>query len=146
MSLKIRPLVSEDFPSWLPLWDGNNKGHRDEAVTTETWSRLTDPNFPVHGLCAQLDGQMVGLVHYVIHHTTGSINPVCYMQDVYVDPVFRKKGIARVMVMELSQIAFKEKWARLYWLAESDNKAAQALYQNIGVKLDFTLHVLPIAR
>lgn len=145
MSLKIRPLERNDFPDWLPLWDGNNKGERNEAVTTETWSRLTDPDFPVRGLCAELNGDMVGLVHYVLHYTTGSIAPVCYMQDVYVDPSMRKKGIARVMVMELSKIAFKEKWGRMYWLAEENNEAAQALYENIGVKLNFSLHVLPIS-
>lgn len=145
MSIKIRPLVSEDFPAWLPLWDGNNKGKSDEAVTTETWTRLTDPDFPVHGLCAEMNGEMTGLIHYVLHYTTGSIAPICYMQDVYVDPSHRNKGIARVMVMELSEIAFKEKWGRMYWLAEADNVAAQALYESIGVKLDFTLHVLPIA-
>ena len=145
MSIKIRPLEPNDFPDWLPLWDGNNKGERDEAITTECWTKLTDPDFPVYGLCAEINGKIVGLVHYVIHPTTGSINPVCYMQDVYVDPNHRKKGIARVMVMELSKMAFKEKWGRMYWLAEADNEAAQALYQNIGVKLDFTLHVLPIS-
>lgn len=144
MSLKIRPLVPEDFPDWLPLWDGNNKGERNEAVTTETWARLTDPDFQIFGLCAELNGKMVGLVHYVLHPTTGSLANVCYMQDVYVDPEFRKKGIARLLVMEVSKIGFKEKWARVYWLAEEDNKAAQALYENIGVKLDFSLHVLPI--
>lgn len=146
MSLKIRPLTADDLPHWLPLWDGNNKGKRDEAVTTETWARITDPDFPVFGLCAELNGKIVGLVHYVLHYTTGNITQVCYMQDVYVDPAVRGKGIARAMVMELSKIAFENKWARLYWLAEADNEAAQALYRNIGVKLDFTLHVLPIAR
>lgn len=145
MSLKIRPLKPTDFPYWLPLWDGNNKGERNQEVTTETWARLTDPEFPVNGLCAELNDKMVGLVHYVLHYTTGSIAPVCYMQDVYVDPSMRKKGIARAMVMELSKIAFEKKWGRMYWLAEENNEAAQALYENIGVKLDFSLHVLPIS-
>ncbi len=145
MSLKIRTLAAEDFPAWLPLWDGNNQGVRKEDVTAETWSRLIDDDFPVHGFCAELKGEMVGLVHYVLHPTTGSIEPVCYMQDVFVNPDYRSKGIARALVSELSKKAFKENWARMYWLAEDDNQAAQALYKNIGVKLNFTFHVLPIS-
>lgn len=142
MSLKIRPISSEDFPNWLPLWDGNNQGTRNEAVTAETWTRLTDPDYPIHGLVAEKDGAIVGLVHYVLHPTTGNIHPVCYMQDVYVPEAHRKQGIARRMVQHLATLAKQEKWARMYWLAESDNIAAQNLYKNLGVKLDFTLHVL----
>lgn len=145
MPLKIRPLQSDDFPDWLPLWDGNNQGERKTDVTTETWARLSDSEFPVHGLCAEIDGEMVGLIHYVLHYTTGSIAPICYMQDVYVDPKHRQKGIARAMVKALSKIAAQEKWGRMYWLAEAKNEAAQKLYRDIGVKLDFTLHVLPLS-
>ena len=145
MSLNIRPLKPEDFPAWLPLWNGNNNDVRDPAITTETWTRLNDPDVQIYGLGAELKGELVGLVHYVLHLTTGKIEPVCYMQDVYVDPAYRKKGIARALIAELSKRAFQENWVRMYWLAEGDNEAAQALYENIGVKLDFTFHVLPIA-
>ena len=66
------------------------------------------------------------------------------MQDLYVDPDMRENGIARRMVMQLSDIGKSEKWARMYWLAESDNAAAQALYKSIGMKLDFTLHMMAL--
>ncbi|HBR69691.1 MAG TPA: N-acetyltransferase [Rhodospirillaceae bacterium] len=141
-SIEIRPIEQNDFPQWLPLWDGNNTGQRDEAVTTQTWLRLSDPASSVHGLCALRGGEMIGLVHYVLHPTTGSLAPVCYMQDLYVDPTHRGKGVARKLVEHLVQIHKREKWARMYWIAEADNKAAQKLYKNIGVKIDFTVHVL----
>ncbi len=140
---KIRRIAMVDFPAWLPLWDGNNKGVRDEAITAETWSRLIDPDIEIHAMIAEdQHSQAVGLIQYVIHPVIGAINPVCYMQDLYVDPLHRKKGIARLMVKTLAVQAKTEKWARMYWLAEGDNKAAQKLYENLGVKLNFTLHVL----
>lgn len=143
-SLSIRPLVLNDFPHWLPLWDGNNLGRRDEALTTETWSRILDSDYPVYGLGAVHKGELAGILHYVLHPTTGNINSVCYMQDLYVSPDHRSKGIARKMVYELSEIAKQEKWARIYWLADAKNEAAQALYKDIGVRLNFTFHVLPV--
>lgn len=142
MSLNIRPIEQNDFTDWLPLWDGNNDGVRNEEVTTECWSRLTDPEFPIHGFVVQKDGKLAGLVHYVIHNTTGNIQPVCYMQDLYVDPAFRKQGLARKLVERVVREAKKENWARMYWLAEANNEAAQNLYKTIGVKIDFTIHVL----
>lgn len=141
MPVKIRPLENRDFPDWLPLWDGNNLGTRDEEVTSETWARLTDPEAPVYGLVAEKGGQIVGLVHYIVHPTTGSLKDVCYMQDVYVDPNHRQQGIALKLIQTLSDQG-RKKWTRIYWLAETDNAAAQKLYEHIGVKLNFSLHVL----
>lgn len=143
--VKIRPLQKLDYAGWLILWDGNNLGTRDAQVTAQTWGRLNDTQFPVHGLIAFENNQPVGLLHYVVHPTTGSLKDVCYMQDVYVDPAYRKKGIARAMIEELSRIGkLEQKWARIYWLAEANNEAAQRLYKNLGVRLDFTLHVIPM--
>lgn len=145
MAVKIRAIENRDFPDWLPLWDGNNLETRDEAVTSETWSRLIDPEFPVYGLVAEDGGKLVGLVHYIVHPTTGSLKNVCYMQDVYVAPPARQKGVARKLLKELAAIGQRrEKWARIYWMAEADNEAAQKLYKTIGVKLDFTLHMMAL--
>lgn len=144
MTITIRALQHNDFPAWLPLWIGNNMGQNNEDVTTETWSRITNPEHPVNGLGAFDGDQLVGILHYILHNTTGFIEPVCYMQDLYVDPDQRKKGTARKLVKELEKIAKKEKWGRVYWLAETNNEAAQALYKDIGVKIDFTVHILPL--
>lgn len=140
----IRPLMFNDFPSWLPLWDDNNMGQRNEAVTTSTWERLNDEAVPVYGLCALKGSEMVGILHYVLHYTTGSIEPACYMQDVFTAPEFRGQGIAKAMIAALAKTGATEKWSRLYWLADNNNEAAQGLYKNIGVKLDFGLHILPL--
>lgn len=142
----IRPLEMNDFPQWLPLWNGNNQNVIKPDLTTETWSRITNAHYPVYGLGAFENDQMLGLIHYVLHPTTGNINPVCYMQDVYVDPAQRKKGVAKAMTQQLVEIGRKEGWARLYWLAEAGNEAAQNLYKTLGVKLDFTLHIVPLGK
>jgi len=140
----ISPLQDDDYEQWLPLWIGNNQGHNNEAVTAETWNRIINPLYPVHGLAVRLDGKIAGLVHYILHPVTGHINPVCYMQDVYIDPAYRRRGLARALIIALAEIGKQEGWPRLYWLAEERNAAAQNLYKNIGVKLDFSLHVLPL--
>jgi ribosomal protein S18 acetylase RimI-like enzyme len=142
----IRALQKSDYDSWLKLWDGNNLGQRNEEVTALTWKRIHDPASPVFGLCAVEDGIMTGICHYVLHPATGSLKPICYMQDLYIDPAHRRKGIARALVTALAEIGQREQWSRMYWLAESSNTAAQNFYENIGVKLDFTLHVLPLGK
>jgi ribosomal protein S18 acetylase RimI-like enzyme len=142
MAVSIRAITEKDYDQWLPLWDGNNLDTRDDEVTTRTWARLNDQTSAVNGLVAEEDGSLIGLTHYILHPTTGAVEDVCYMQDVYVDPAHRKKGVARKMVEHLAVIGVKKGWARLYWLADEENAAAQELYKHIGVRLNFSLHIL----
>jgi ribosomal protein S18 acetylase RimI-like enzyme len=144
MNVVVSKICNEDYAEWLPLWNGNNQGHENEEVTKVTWSRLIDPEYQVFGLVSRVDNKMAGLLHYILHPVTGHIDPVCYMQDVYVDPEFRRKGIGRTMIEHLIIEGQKNKWARMYWLAEEDNIEAQSLYKNLGVKLNFSLHVMPL--
>jgi len=142
----IRKLQFDDFPKWLPLWDGNNLGQRNEEVTTETWARICDPlNWQVNGLCAEQNGELLGIVHYILHPTTGNINPVCYMQDVYVDPAHRRKGVGKRLVEGVTKVGSTQKWARMYWLTQDGNQEAKAMYANFGIKLNFSFYVLPIS-
>ena len=146
----IQPLQKSDYSQWLPLWHANMEGSVSDEITVETWRRICDPASKVGGICAREDnsadevGPIIGICHYILHPTTGNLKDVCYMQDLYVDPAHRRKGIARKLVTYLAAMATVQEWARIYWLAEGKNEAAQKLYQSLGLKLDFTLHVLPV--
>ncbi|MCC6599011.1 MAG: GNAT family N-acetyltransferase [Alphaproteobacteria bacterium] len=142
----IRPIFPEDYALWLPLWNGNNQGLENEAITKSTWERLNDPNFPIYGFLALKNGKAAGLLHYVLHPTTGNLKNVCYMQDVFVSPDFRRGGLAKALIAALAEEGKRQDWARVYWLAESANMAAQNLYQSLGIRLDFTLHMMPLGR
>jgi ribosomal protein S18 acetylase RimI-like enzyme len=144
MTLHIAPITPTDYEGWLVLWNHNNGGPIDPRITAQTWERLNDPDSPVNGLIAHDGDYMAGLVHYILHPVTGNLNPACYMQDLYVDTGFRRRGVGRALVAHLADRGQLMQWARLYWLAEAANADAQALYRNIGVKLDFTFHVLPL--
>ena len=142
-ALTIRQFKQSDFDNWLPLWNENNQGHENEEVTRQTWERLLDPDSHVNGLGAFDGNKLLGLLHYILHPVTGHLHPVCYMQDLFVSESHRRKGVGRALVNQLADKGRKEDWARMYWLAEADNLEAQELYKNIGVRLNFTLHILP---
>jgi GNAT superfamily N-acetyltransferase len=141
----IRPLENRDYQQWLPLWEANNQNQCPPEITEVTWARLIEPEFPVSGLGAWAGERLSGICHYVIHPTTGSIEPVCYMQDLFVENSMRRKGIAGALVKELEKRGQEQGWKRIYWLAEEQNEAARRLYNNIGVKISFNLYVLPLS-
>lgn len=142
--ITIRPLEPGDYAEWLPLWDANNLGQVNAPLTQNTWQRLSDPaDHQVNGMAAVEGGHVIGIMHYILHPTTGSLHPACYMQDLFVMPAHRGKGIARQLVMALEKQGKAEKWARIYWVADNTNEAAQALYRSLGIRLNFSFHVLP---
>ena len=72
--LKIRGIETTDFAAWQLLWDGYNAfyGRHGETalapkITQVTWQRFFDPAEPVFALVAELDGQLLGLTHYLYH-------------------------------------------------------------------------------
>ncbi|MDB5490453.1 MAG: GCN5-related N-acetyltransferase [Micavibrio sp.] len=139
-------LQPSDYTEWLPLWNANMEYTASEEVTALTWSRICDPASMVGGLGIRQgeDLRLVGICHYILHPTTGNTNLVCVMQDLYVRPEVRAQGLGRALVDALVELGRAENWARLYWLAETENEAAQQLYKSLGRKLDFTVHILPL--
>jgi len=139
-------LQASHYDEWLPLWKANMEFSATEEVTALTWSRICDPDSSVGGIGIRQaeGGQLVGICHYIIHPTTGNVKLVCDMQDLYVMPEVRGQGLGRTLVAALAEMGRREDWARLYWLAETENEAAQRLYLSLGLKLDFTVHVLPL--
>lgn len=143
----IRPLTHDNYAEWLPLWNANNLGQVNEPLTQNTWARLIDPDdTQVNGM-ASFDeaGHMSGIMHYILHPTTGSLQPACYMQDLFVMPAYRGKGIGKALVRELEAVGKARKWARIYWVADNTNQAATALYRKLGIRLNFGFYVLPTA-
>jgi ribosomal protein S18 acetylase RimI-like enzyme len=142
-NLTILPIAASDYQDWLTLWNANNGLILPENVTEDTWQKLLAAHSGVNGFMARVDGVAAGLVHFVLHPVTGSIEPAAYMQDLYVSDDFRRQGIGNALVVTLALYGREQQWVRIYWLAEGKNESAQALYKKIGIKLDFTFHVLP---
>lgn len=141
----IRAFQKSDYSQWLPLWNANGMNQVPQTVTNQTWGRLCDPGSAVGGFGAFADeGDLAGFVHYILHPTTGHLHPVCYMQDVFVAQNQRRKGIARALVNRLALEGREQGWPRIYWFAEKTNDAAQNLYKTLGIRMDFTLHILPV--
>jgi hypothetical protein len=82
-----------DFAAWSVLWEGYNRFYErsgptalPETVTQTTWRRFFNPDEPMHAFVAELDGELIGLVHFLFHRSTSMIGPSCYLQDLFTAP------------------------------------------------------------
>jgi GNAT superfamily N-acetyltransferase len=143
----IRPVRNDDFPQWKLLWDGYNafygrKGDTvlPEATTAMTWARFFDSYEPMHALVAEQSGQILGLVHYLFHRSTISIQPTCYLQDLFTVEASRGKGIGRELIHEVYRRAADAGCSRVYWLTHETNATAMKLYDKVAEKSGFVVY------
>jgi len=142
----IRPIEPHDRARWEPLWDGYTRFYEREPredITQHLWNRLFDPASPVHGIV--VDDPTLGVIgigHYIIHDSTSLLTPVCYLQDLFVDPEVRAKGAGKLMIDWLVRKMQAEGWSRLYWNTREDNYRARGLYDKYTPRDPFVRYSL----
>jgi GNAT superfamily N-acetyltransferase len=136
----IRPLGPEDRADWEPLWAGYLAFYEatiPSTVTETTWARLNDPAEPMHALGAFVDGQLVGIVHYLFHRSTWTTGDYCYLQDLFTDEAARGRGAGRALIEAVYQRATAAGASRVYWLTQEGNATARALYDKLADRSGF---------
>lgn len=140
MTISIRALAQQDRSQWEPLWLGYQRFYKIDIpkdVTDETWRRFFDDGEPVHALGAWDGDKLLGITHYIFHRSTWMIPYSCYLQDLFVDPAERGKGIARKLIEGVYTAADKAGAGRVYWLTHETNYAARMLYDKVAKNYGF---------
>jgi GNAT superfamily N-acetyltransferase len=126
----IRAALPADEAAWLRLWRSycESCGARiADGVTRRTWMRILDPDSAIMCIVAEVDGQVYGFAHCVVHENTWESQPVCCLEDLFVLPSARGRGIGTALVEWLRNAMRAEGWAQVYWLAREDNELARRL-------------------
>ena len=131
MTVELRDATPSDEGDFLRLWQGFLDGYGialDPEVTAFTWTRLMDPANPLTARLAVLDGTPQGFAIHQHHPSTWVMGDDGYLEDLFVAPEARGKGLGRALIEDLIAIARTKGWRRLYWLTEIENTTARRLY------------------
>ena len=145
-SVEITGFGPDDRARWAELWVAYLEFYKTslpDAVFDRTWSRLLQDS-ELHGLAARIDGQVVGLTHFLFHDSTWTLTPVCYLQDLYVDADARGQGIARKLIEAVARRARAAASTRMYWLTQDDNATARLLYDRLAKHTGFIRYEYPL--
>ena len=135
MSL-VRPLKAGDKSEWTPLWQGYLEFYKTELSDEQselTWQRLLDKDFNLHCLVVEVDGKIQGITHYSFQTSTWAHKNYCYLEDLFIAPASRGKGLGRLLIDSVKDIAVSEGSSRLYWNTDETNATARKLYDSYSL-------------
>lgn len=145
--ITIRPLAASDRAEWTPLWHGYlafYKATLPAGTDDVTFARLTEGREPMGGFVAEKDGELVGLVHWVIHRSTWREADICYLQDLFTVPETRGGGVGRKLIEAVRAMAKDAGCFRVYWQTQESNEQAQKLYDKVAEKSGFIVYRQPL--
>ncbi|HSW18071.1 MAG TPA: GNAT family N-acetyltransferase [Ramlibacter sp.] len=141
----IRSAAPSDEAVWRTLWQGYCAFYGErlpEEVTARTWQRILDPDSAVSCMVAELEGRVYGFAICVVHENTWETQPVCCLEDLYVLPSARRRGLGKALIEWLRNAMRAEGWARLYWMTQENNVEARQLYDTFAKADDFVRYVV----
>ena len=134
----MRPVNAADETGWRHLWRAYCVFYTvavDEDVTGELWRRILDERSPIHALAAETipgadrQSKLIGIANYVLHPYTWGTEPICYLEDLFVEERSRGSGVGTTLIDALIGMAGENGWPRVYWHTHELNHAARALYE-----------------
>jgi GNAT superfamily N-acetyltransferase len=141
----IRAALPADETAWRALWRGYCDFYDAKLppeVTDRTWKRILDPDSEVMCIVAEVEGQVVGFANCVVHENTWETQAVCCLEDLFVLPAERGRGVGGAILEWLRNAMRAEGWARLYWMTRADNARARALYDRFATADGFVRYVI----
>jgi len=105
-----------------------------EVMATEEGLRRTlfGERRYAEALIARLEGTPVGFALYFHNYSTFLGKPGLYLEDLFVDPAHRGKGIGKALLRRLAAIALERDCGRLEWAVLDWNAPAIAFYRSLG--------------
>ena len=90
----IRDLSTNDFDMWSNLYKSYAEFYKvpmNKKILNKLWSWIHDENHIVKGICFELEGKIVGIAHYRTMPRPIKAQYVGFLDDLFVEPDFRRK-------------------------------------------------------
>jgi GNAT superfamily N-acetyltransferase len=139
--ISITPATESDVPVILDfirkLAEYEKLSHLVVATESDIHKNVFGPNPVAEVLLAYWDGVPVGFALYLRNFSTFLGQAGIYLEDLFVEPAHRGKGIGKALLIRLAKIAVERGYGRLEWAVLDWNTPSIEFYRSLGaVPLD----------
>lgn len=106
--------------------------HKVKATESLLCEHLFGPRPLAEAMIAELDEEPVGFALFFHNFSTFLGRPDIYLEDLFVRPHARGKGVGRALLTELAKLAVRRKCERLEWAVLDWNQPAIRFYKSLA--------------
>lgn len=137
--LTIRKATTADAPLILNFIRGLAEYEREPKAVVATEDDLLRDGFgpepKYRCILAEWDNAPAGFAIFFYNYSTWRGRPGLYLEDLFVLPEMRGKGIGKALLQHIAQIAMRENCYGIRWLVLEWNEPAIRFYESLGAEL-----------
>jgi len=138
MDINIRVAEETDFAQIVELFKELSVFEKLPEKMVNSVERMMEEKAFFHCYVAETEGRMIVgyATHFFCYYTW--IGKSLYMDDLYVKPDFRGKGIGTLLIQKVIDYAKETKCHKLRWQVSTWNNPAIEFYKSLGAEIDHT--------
>ena len=139
----IRNLNQNDFDMWSNLYKSYADFYKvpmSKEILEKIWTWIHDDKHVVKGICFEIRGKIVGIAHYRTMPRPLKGEYIGFLDDLFVDPDFRRQKIGLKLINYLKSLSELNNWDGIRWTTHYSNKNAKKLYDKIANNIGFELY------
>ena len=144
---RVRAIAEGDLPVWRELFRAYGVFYEtvfDDAQLDCVGALLLAPDSGEDAFVAEDDdGHVIGFAHYRSHPDTFSAGHDWYLDDLFVDPDARGRGVASALIEHLHEHAERvAPGGTVRWITAADNARAQRVYDRVATRTTWVTYEL----
>ena len=138
-AFQIRSAIASDVPRIFNLIQAlaeyEKLSHQVTGTAQDLAEHLFGDRVSAEVIVAEIEDKVVGFALFFPNYSTFLTQPGIYLEDLFVLPEYRRRGIGKAMLSHLGKLAVERNAGRLEWSVLDWNASAIAFYQNMGAKV-----------
>ena len=148
MNIVVSQLQLSDRSDWELLYRAYAEFYKvpmDEDILETVWSWIFDENHQFFALIAKdsLAGSL-GLMHYRAMPSPLRGKMVGFLDDLYIKPEHRGKGVVENLYSALNKSASEQNWPFVRWMTADNNYRGRGVYDKIAEKTQWLTYQMTI--
>jgi GNAT superfamily N-acetyltransferase len=140
--VQVRAVRAEDLAAWTGLFIAyrSSGGLVGDGPADVVWSWIGSDEHATRCHVAVHDGALVGFVHFRAFERPILATRGLWVDDLFVDPVARGRGVAARLLDDVRRVADAERYDVVRWTTRESNEPARRAYDRIATQADVVVY------